>query len=73
MKIESVEIAKHYFKILDNSDYSEMFDWFPDRLTTIEVAYKQAYTKTDYWKFLNWDSVWTRTMKYLKLSKRTEL
>ena len=68
-KIDRVEIAKQYFKTLDNSDYSKISDWFADSLTTIEGEYKQAYSKSDYLEFLKWDSVFDPNYEILEIGQ----
>ena len=68
-EIDKVEIAKQYFKVLDNSDYSKMSDWFADSLTTIEGEYKQTYSKRDYLEFLKWDSVFDPNYEILVIEQ----
>tara|TARA_R110001583_G_scaffold193907_1_gene363643 strand:- start:554 stop:1114 length:561 start_codon:yes stop_codon:yes gene_type:complete len=69
-EIDRVEIAKQYFKVLDNSDYSKMSDWFADSLTTIEGEYKQTYSKSDYLEFLKWDSVFDPDYEILEIEQK---
>lgn len=68
-EIDRVEIAKQYFKTLDNSDYSKISDWLADSLTTIEGEYKQAYSKSDYLEFFKWDSVFDPNYKILEIGQ----
>ncbi len=68
-EIDRVKIAKKYFKVLDNSDFSGMSDWFADSLTTIEGEYKQTYSKTDYLEFLKWDSVFDPNYEILEIEQ----
>jgi hypothetical protein len=69
-EIARVEIAKQYFKVLDNSDYTKISDWFTDSLTTIEGEYKQTYSKTDYLEFLKWDSVFDPNYEILEIEQK---
>jgi len=69
-EIDSVEIAKQYFKFLDNSDYSKMSDWLADSITTAEGEYKQTYSKSDYLEFLKWDSVFDPNYEILKIEQK---
>ena len=68
-EIDRVEIAKQYFKALDNSDYSKMAEWFADSLTKIEGAYKQTYSKGDYLELLKWDSVFDPKYDILEIEE----
>ncbi len=68
-EINRVEIAKQYFNVLDNSDYSKMSDWFADSLTIIEGEYKQTYSKNDYQEFLKWDAVFAPKYEILEISQ----
>ncbi len=69
-KIDRVEIAKKYFEVHDNSDYSKISDWFADNLTTIEGEYKQTYSKSDYLEFLKWDSVFDPNYEILEIEQK---
>jgi len=69
-EIDRVEIVKQYFKVLDNSDYSKMSDWFADSLTTVEGEYKQTYSKNDYLEFLKWDSVFDPNYEILEIEQK---
>ncbi|WP_405246802.1 hypothetical protein [Cellulophaga sp. Asnod2-G02] len=68
--IDRVEIAKQYFKVLDNSDYSQMSDWFADSLKTIEGEHINTYSKNDYLEFLKWDSVFDPNYKILEIEQK---
>ncbi|WBL25346.1 hypothetical protein [Zunongwangia sp. HGR-M22] len=72
-KIDRVKIAKQYFKVLDNSDYSKISDWFADSLTMIEGEYKHTYSKSDYLEFLKWDSVFDPNYEILKIEQKNEI
>ncbi len=69
-EIDSIEIAKQYFNVLDNSDYSKMSNWFADSLTTIEGEYKQTYSKSGYFEFLKWDSVFDPNYEILEIEQK---
>ncbi|MFP4845546.1 hypothetical protein [Winogradskyella sp. PE311] len=68
-KTDSVKIAQHYFEILDQSDYSNMSNWFADSLTTIEGGYKQVYSKNEYLEFLKWDAVFDPNYDILEITE----
>ena len=45
-EMDKIKIAKQYYHVLDNSDYSGITAWFSDTLTTIEGEYKQTYSQS---------------------------
>lgn len=69
-EIDRVEIAREYFKVLDNSDYSKLSDWFPDSLKTIEGEHKNTYSKSEYLEILKWDSVFEPNYEILKIEQK---
>jgi len=69
-QIDKLEIARKYYKFLDNSDYSKMSDWFADSLTTIEGEYKQTYSRSDYLELLKWDSVFDPNYEILEIEQK---
>ena len=69
-EIDKVEIAKQYFNVLDNSDYSGMSEWFADSLKTIEGEYEQTYSKSEYLEFLKWDSVFDPNYEILEIDEK---
>jgi len=68
-EIDRIEITKQYFKVLDNSDYSKMSDWFADSLKTIEGEHKNIYSKNDYLELLKWDSVFDPNYEILEIEQ----
>ncbi|MEJ1224080.1 hypothetical protein [Sediminicola sp. 1XM1-17] len=69
-EINRVEIAKQYFKVLDNSDYSKISDWFADSLKTIEGEHKNTYSKSEYLEILKWDSVFEPNYEILEIEQK---
>jgi hypothetical protein len=69
-EIDRVKIAKQYFKVLNNSEYSKMSDLFADSLTTVEGEYKQTYSKRDFLEFLKWDSVFDPGYEILEIERK---
>ena len=69
-EINRVEIAKQYFKVLDNSDYSKISDWFADSLKTIEGEHKNTYSKSKYLEILKWDSVFEPNYEILEIEQK---
>ncbi|WP_438712539.1 hypothetical protein ACSTS3_09630 [Aquimarina muelleri] len=70
-EIDKLEIAKQYFKVLDNSNSSKMKDLLTDSLITSipKYEYEVRYSKNDYVeKWLKWDSVFEPTYKVLEVN-----
>ncbi|MBA6152474.1 hypothetical protein [Gelidibacter maritimus] len=70
---DRVEIVKQYVKALDASDHSKMSDWIADSLTKIEGEHKQIYSKSDYFEFLKWDSVFDPNYDILEILEEDEV
>ncbi len=68
-----LEIAKQYYKVLDNSDYSEITVWFGDSLITKEGGYVQSYSQREYLEFLKWDSVFDPSYEILEIEAEDEI
>lgn len=66
---DRVEIAKQYFKALDNSDYSKIMDQFGDSIKTIEGEYKNTYSKNEYLEILKWDFVFEPNYEILQIQQ----
>ena len=69
-KTDKLEIAKQYFKALDNSSSSEMKVLLTDSLVTVipEYDYEIKYSREDYiGNWLKWDSVFDPTYKVLDM------
>ncbi|KGK28703.1 hypothetical protein [Cellulophaga sp. E6(2014)] len=69
-EIDRVEITKQYFKVLVNSDYSKISDWFADSLKTIEGEHKNTYSKSEYLEILKWDSVFEPNYEILEIEQK---
>ncbi|WP_282081427.1 hypothetical protein [Aquimarina algiphila] len=69
-EIDQLEIAKQYFKVLDNSDYTGIKIWFADSLITKEGEYKQVYSQNEYLEFLKWDSVFDPNYEILEIEQQ---
>jgi hypothetical protein len=64
---DKFEIAKQYYNVLDNSDYSRITSWLSDNLTIIEGEYKQTYSQSEYLEFLKWDAVFDPRYEILEM------
>lgn len=72
-EVDKVEMTKQYFKVLDQSDYAGMSDWFADSLITKEGEYEQVYSKSGYLEFLKWDAVFDPSYDLLEIVQEGEL
>lgn len=66
-EIDKIEIAKKYYSVLDNSNYSGINTWFSDSLITKEGEYEQHYSKSEYLEFLKWDAVFDPSYEILEM------
>ncbi len=71
--IDKIEIAKQYYSVLDNSDYSGINAWFADSLITKEGKYEQTYSQNEYLEFLKWDSVFDPSYTILEIEQQDEI
>lgn len=74
-KVDKLEIAKQYYKALDNSDYSEIANLLTDSLLTKETEYdyKQTFSVKAYVEWMKWDSVFNPTYKILDIEQKNEI
>lgn len=66
-EVGKIQIAKQYYKVLDNSDYSAIAGWFSDSLITKEGQYEETYSLTEYLEFLKWDAVFDPSYTILEI------
>ncbi len=73
-EIDKLEIAKHYYKALDNSDVSEMITLLGDSVVIRENEdnYEERFSKKGYIEWLEWDSVFEPTYNILEIEKEGE-
>ncbi|AXT59182.1 hypothetical protein D1816_02070 [Aquimarina sp. AD10] len=75
-KVDKLEIAKRYYKALDNSDGTAMKILLTDSLMTKEMDYdyEQTFSQNEYInKWLKWDSVFDPTYKILEIKQENEV
>jgi len=68
-EIDKLEIAKRYYKVLDDSDTSGIRALLTDSLLTNESDYEQAFSKAGYVEWLQWDSVFDPTYETLQIEQ----
>lgn len=66
-----LEIAKQYYKALDNSDRLEMLTLLADSIVIRENAdnYEERFSQNGYAVWLKWDSVFEPTYKILEIEE----
>jgi len=75
-KIDKLEIAKKFYKALDNSDGTIIKKILTDSLLTKETDYdyKQTFSKKEYIEnWLKWDSVFRPKYKILEIEQENEI
>tara|TARA_R110002050_G_scaffold109796_3_gene221140 strand:- start:11874 stop:12458 length:585 start_codon:yes stop_codon:yes gene_type:complete len=70
-----LEIAKQYYKALDNSDGSRMLTLLGDSIVIRENAdnYEERFSQKGYTVWLAWDSVFEPTYKILEIEQENEV
>jgi hypothetical protein len=70
-EIDTLEIAKKYYKALDQSDHSEMAHLLTDSLVTkeTEYEYEQTFSRNEYSEWLKWDAVFEPTYEILEIEQ----
>ena len=74
-EIDKLEIAKRYYKILDNSDISAINTLLTDSLLTRETEYdyEQTFSLKEYTEWLKWDSVFEPSYEVLQIEQENEI
>ncbi|MEP0264285.1 hypothetical protein [Dokdonia sp.] len=70
-EIDKLEIAKHYYEVLDNSYDSEIAILLTDSILTKETEYdyEQTFSLKEYIEWLKWDSVFDPTYEILHIEQ----
>jgi len=70
-----LEIAKQYYKALDNSDGAEMLNILGDSILIRENAdnYEERFSKDGYTIWLEWDSVFEPSYKVFEIEEANEV
>lgn len=70
--IDKIEIAKQYYKALDNSDHSALASLLTDSLLTKETEYdyEQTFSLNEYVEWMKWDSVFDPQYKILEIEEK---
>ncbi len=73
-EIDKIEIAKQYYKALDNTDDSKIASLLTDSILIIETEYdyKQTFSLKEYVEWCKWDAVFEPTYKILQIEKEGE-
>lgn len=68
-EIDKLEIAKQYYKVLDDSNYAEIKSLLTDSLLTRETEYdyEQTFSREEYMEWLKWDAVFDPTYDILEM------
>lgn len=74
-KIDKLEIAKQYYKVLDNSDTSQIVSLINDSIVIRETEhdYKETFSKNSYIDWLQWDSLFDPTYEILQIEQENEI
>lgn len=67
---KNIEITKQYFKVLNHAEPSKVMNWLANSLKITEEEYRQTYSKNEYSKVLQWDSVFTPNYRVLNIEEK---
>ena len=73
-KIDRLEIAQEYYRVLDESDEIGLMPLLADSILTKETEYNYEYTyaQRDYMQWLKWDSAFEPTYKVLEMVEEND-
>lgn len=73
-KVDRLEIAKEYYRVLDSSDEVALMPLLADSILTKETEYNYEYTyaKRDYMQWLKWDSAFEPTYDVLEIVEEND-
>ncbi|WP_162623339.1 hypothetical protein [Confluentibacter sediminis] len=73
--IDKLDIAKQYYKALDNSDDSAMTTLVSDSITIkeSETDYQEHFSQKGYLEWLKWDSVFDPTYELLEIVQENDI
>ncbi|CAH8281727.1 hypothetical protein EV196_104106 [Mariniflexile fucanivorans] len=74
-EIDKLNIAKQYYKVLDNSNHSEISNLLTDSIVIKEsdYNYEENFSKKGYIEWMKWDSVFDPTYKILEIEQLNEI
>jgi len=74
-EIDKLEIAKNYYRYLDNSDDAGMITLLGDGIVIRESEddYEERFSQKRYIEWLKWDSVFDPTYKILEIEQENEI
>ena len=73
-KPSKLEIAKEYYKALDDSNTSQMLTLLGDTIVIRETPdnYEERFSQKEYKQWMEWDSVFSPTYTVLEISQEYE-
>jgi hypothetical protein len=74
-EIDTLEIAKQYYKTLDNADDSEIATLLTDSILIKETEYdyEQTFSLKEYVEWCKWDSVFEPTYQILQIKQEGDI
>ncbi|WP_299256061.1 hypothetical protein [uncultured Aquimarina sp.] len=68
-KNHNTELVQNYYDQLNHSNYTELSKFVGDSITISEADYNTNYSKNDYYKFFQWDSVFSPKYEILEIKE----
>lgn len=72
-RYNKLELAKEYYEVLNNSNYSNIFYLLADSIISKEIDYKKTFSQEDYIEFLKWDSTFESKHEVLEIKEEGEI
>ncbi|GAA3508975.1 hypothetical protein GCM10022393_21210 [Aquimarina addita] len=69
-KGNDIELVQKYYNELNNSNYSKISQLVGDSITLSEGGYYMNFSENDYYRFFQWDSVFSPTYKVLEINQK---
>lgn len=68
-KNHNTQLVQNYYNQLNHSKYLELSEFIRDSITISEGSYNMNYSKNDYYKFFQWDSVFSPKYEILEIKE----
>lgn len=72
-ELSKLQIAQEYYKILDNSDATEITALLGDSILTLESDYKQTFSQKEYVEWVKWDAVFNPSYEILQIEQEDDI
>ncbi|MBQ4818749.1 hypothetical protein [Aquimarina sp. MMG016] len=71
-KNDNTQLVQGFYNALNHSNYIELSEFIGDSIVLIEGNYNMNFSKNDYYKFFQWDSVFSPKYEILEIREIDE-